>query len=164
MIANHGQEKKYVHKFIGVNSRLDTIQASILNIKLKYLDQQNEQRLKAADLYNRLLSNVTGIKVPTREFYTSHVFHQYTIRVKHYKRDSLKKYLEKNSIPSMIYYPVPLSEQEAFKGIGKIMGDLPVTSSLCSSVLSLPMHPELTESEQVFICETIKSFFYNELL
>ena len=159
MIANHGQEKKYVHKIIGVNSRLDTIQASILNIKLKYLDQQNDQRLKAADIYNSLLSKITGIKVPLREVYTSHVFHQYTIQVKDNKRDSLKEYLEKNNIPSMIYYPVPLNEQEAFKGIGKTMGDLPVTSSLCSSVLSLPMHPELTESEQVFICETIKSFY-----
>jgi UDP-2-acetamido-2-deoxy-ribo-hexuluronate aminotransferase len=111
MIANHGQVKKYVHKFIGVNSRLDTIQAAILNVKLRYLVDYSSLRRRAADLYDRLLAAVDGIITPVRSENSSHVFHQYTLSVLENKRDSLKAYLESFRIPAMIYYPVPSNEQ-----------------------------------------------------
>jgi dTDP-4-amino-4,6-dideoxygalactose transaminase len=159
MIANHGQEKKYVHKYIGVNSRLDTIQAAILNIKLKYLDQYSSARRVAADRYDQLLSGIDGLKTPLRAQNSTHVFHQYTILVENSKRDKLKQYLESAGIPAMIYYPIPLNEQEAFKSIGAVHGSLNETERLCASVLSLPIHTELTEEQQIFITDTIRSFF-----
>lgn len=159
MIANHGQIKKYVHKYIGVNSRLDTIQAAILDIKLKYLDQYNAARKSAANLYDQLLSGVDGLKTPVRAQNSTHVFHQYTMLVANGKRDELKEYLEAFGIPAMIYYPIPLNEQEAFKSIGEVVGSLIETEHLCASVLSLPIHTELTEQQQVLVTDTIKSFF-----
>lgn len=159
MISNHGQVKKYVHKYIGVNSRLDTIQAAILNIKLKYLDTYSKTRRSLADRYDQLLACISEIETPFRLHNSTHVFHQYTIQVKNTKRDALKDYLEKAGIPSMIYYPVPLNEQEAFKSIGSVVGSLMTTKKLCMSVLSLPMHTELTEDQQLFIAEHIQSFF-----
>jgi UDP-2-acetamido-2-deoxy-ribo-hexuluronate aminotransferase len=159
IIANHGQEKKYVHKYIGVNSRLDTIQAAILGIKLKYLDQYNAARRAAADRYDSLLSGIDGLQIPVRAKNSTHVFHQYTILVGNGKRDELKQYLEVGGIPAMIYYPIPLNEQEAFKGIGEVHGTLIETESLCRSVLSLPIHTELTEEQQLFITDRVKSFF-----
>jgi UDP-2-acetamido-2-deoxy-ribo-hexuluronate aminotransferase len=159
MIANHGQVKKYVHKYIGVNSRLDTLQAAILNVKLKYLDNFSSTRSNAADLYDCLLAEVEGIITPFRSRKSSHVFHQYTLRVADNKRDSLKTYLESFGIPTMIYYPVPLNEQEAFHNICAVIGSLSVTMDLCNSVLSLPMHTELSEKQQVFIASKIKKYF-----
>jgi dTDP-4-amino-4,6-dideoxygalactose transaminase len=159
MIANHGQVKKYVHKYIGVNSRLDTLQAAILNVKLKYLDHFSSTRSNAADLYDYLLAEVEGIITPFRSRKSSHVFHQYTLRVADNKRDSLKTYLESFGIPTMIYYPVPLNEQEAFHNICAVIGSLSVTMDLCNSVLSLPMHTELSEKQQVFIASKIKKYF-----
>ena len=159
IIANHGQVKKYVHKYIGVNSRLDTIQAAILNIKLKYLDNYSKTRRNSADRYDQLLACISELITPFRLNNSTHVFHQYTIQVKNTKRDALKDYLEKVGIPSMIYYPVPLNEQEAFKSIGSVVGSLMTTKKLCMSALSLPMHTELTEDQQVFITEHIQSFF-----
>ncbi len=159
MIANHGQVKKYVHKYIGVNSRLDTLQAAILNVKLKYLDDYSSSRRNAADLYDQLLADVSGIITPVRSANSSHVFHQYTLRVLENKRDLLKAYLLSFGIPVMIYYPVPLNEQEAFQTIGSIAGQLSVTKDLCDSVLSLPMHTELSEEHQIFIADKIMNFF-----
>jgi UDP-2-acetamido-2-deoxy-ribo-hexuluronate aminotransferase len=159
ILANHGQIKKYVHKYIGVNSRLDTIQAAILDIKLKYLDNYNALRRSAADRYDYLLSGVEELCIPTRAINTTHVFHQYTLIVKNGRRDALKQYLDDAGIPSMVYYPIPLNEQEAFGDIGSVVGPLTVTKHLCESVLSLPMHTELTEEQQLFITDTIKSFF-----
>lgn len=159
MIANHGQVKKYVHRYIGVNSRLDTIQAAILNIKLKHLDEYSKARRDAADLYDKLLFGISDLITPVRALNSTHVFHQYTIQVKNGKRDGLQKHLESAGIPAMIYYPVPLNEQEAFKNIGKVVGSLRTTVELCSTVLSLPMHTELSEEQQVFITDQIKSFF-----
>lgn len=159
MIANHGQIKKYVHKYIGVNSRLDTIQAAILNIKLKHLDNYSSARVTAADRYDQLLSGISELITPVRALNSTHVFHQYTLQVKNDKRDALKKHLEAVGIPAMVYYPVPLNEQEAFKTIGDVSGSLNVTEELCKSVLSLPMHTELTQTQQVFIAEHIQSFF-----
>ncbi len=159
MISNHGQVKKYVHKYIGVNSRLDTIQAAILNIKLKNLDSYSNARKNAADKYDKLLEGISELFTPVRVHYSTHVFHQYTLQVKNGKRDALKKHLEEAGIPAMIYYPIPLNEQEAFKSIGSVIGTLNVTEELCRSVLSLPMHTELTEDQQEFIAGHIQSFF-----
>jgi UDP-2-acetamido-2-deoxy-ribo-hexuluronate aminotransferase len=159
MIANHGQVMKYVHKYIGVNSRLDTIQAAILNIKLDHLNEYINARQKAAHIYDQLLSDIKEIQIPIRTKYSTHVFHQYTIIVKENKRDDLKKHLESCDIPSMIYYPVPLNEQEAFQNIGSISGELTNTNKFCKSVLSLPMHTELTSQEQEFISNEIHKYF-----
>jgi UDP-2-acetamido-2-deoxy-ribo-hexuluronate aminotransferase len=159
MIANHGQEKKYVHKYIGVNSRLDTIQASILNVKLKYLHGFIKARQDAADNYNQLLKDIVGIKLPNKESFSSHVFHQYTLIVENGKRDALKKHLDEMGVPSMIYYPIPLFKQEAYSSIGELRGSQENTEFLCNSVLSLPMHTELTQEQMVYITNSIKSFF-----
>lgn len=159
MIANHGQEKKYVHKLIGVNSRLDTIQAAVLNVKLQHLDEYSEKRRNAADIYDNLLKDIKGVTTPKRNKNSTHVFHQYTLVVDNDKRDGLKKHLQDYGIPAMVYYPIPLNEQDAYRTIGKVSGSLDVTKTLCKSVLSLPMHTELTLDQQKYIAETIKSFF-----
>jgi len=159
MVANHGGVKKYVHRYIGVNSRLDTIQAAVLDIKLKYLDQYSAARQAAADWYDQLLSGIEGLQTPERAMNSTHVFHQYTMLIKNGKRNALKQHLEAAGIPAMVYYPVPLNEQEAFHAIGAVVGSLKETELLCASVLSLPMHTELTEEQQIFITDTIKSFF-----
>jgi len=159
MIANHGQVIKYVHKYIGVNSRLDSVQAAVLNIKLKHLNSYSNERRNAANRYDQLLQDIKQIETPKRSLNSTHVFHQYTIKVKNGVRDDLKKHLENEGIPAMIYYPIPLNEQEAFSNIGSVSGDLTNTNYLCKSVLSLPMHTELTEAEQIHISQTIHSFF-----
>lgn len=159
MVANHGQVRKYVHKYIGVNSRLDTIQAAILDIKLKYLPLYSAIRRAAADRYDSMLSGIEGLLIPTRTTNSTHVFHQYTIVVEDCRRDALKQHLDSAGIPSMIYYPIPLNQQEAFQNIGSVAGSLNATERLCESVLSLPMHTELSEEQQVFITHSIKSFF-----
>lgn len=159
MIANHGQVKKYVHKFIGVNSRLDTIQAAILQIKLRNLDTYSAARNAAAEKYDSLLNGIDGLILPQRQINSTHVFHQYTLKVLGGKRDALKKHLEQAGIPAMIYYPIPLNEQEAYHAIGRVEGSLSVTQNLCNSVLSIPMHTELTDQEIKFITDTILAFF-----
>ena len=159
IIAVHGQSKKYRHKVIGCNSRLDAIQAGILNVKLKYLDTYNLTRSKASEIYTKGLNEIEGLETPTINSYSNHVFHQYTIKVKDNKRDHLKKYLSKNDIPSIVYYPIPLYKQEAFSLYVKSGFKLTNTEILCNQVLSLPMHTELEESTQQYIIEKIKIFF-----
>lgn len=159
MIANHGQVKKYVHKFIGVNSRLDTIQAAILRIKLCNLDTYSAARNAAAEKYDSLLNGIDGLILPQRQINSTHVFHQYTLKVLGGRRDALKKHLEQAGIPAMIYYPIPLNEQEAYQTIGRVEGSLSVTQNLCNSVLSIPMHTELTDQQIKFITDTILAFF-----
>jgi dTDP-4-amino-4,6-dideoxygalactose transaminase len=159
MMANHGQVKKYVHKYIGVNSRLDTLQAGILNVKLKYLDQYSSARGTVAAYYDKELSKIAGLQIPTRSPQSTHVFHQYTILVKDGKRDELKIFLESKGIPAMIYYPIPLNQQEAFKKISRVVGDLSVSTILCQSVLSLPIHTEMKDGTQDYIISTIKEFY-----
>lgn len=158
MISNHGQSKKYVHKYIGVNSRLDTIQAAVLNVKLKYLDEYSLARNIAAERYDSLLINVNDLQIPNRSKKSTHVFHQYTLLINNNKRDALKEFLESKGIPAMIYYPIPLNEQEAYSNLGIIADNLNETQKLCKSVLSLPMHTELTLNQQIFITDSIKSF------
>lgn len=159
MIAAHGQKKKYQHSVIGCNSRLDTIQAAVLDIKLKYLDQHLTDRKKAADYYFSKLSNVDGITLPKQMEYAKHSFNQFTIKVDYGKRDDLQEYLKSHGIPSIIYYPLPLYKQEAFKGYWNIEDELSFTEELCNSVLSIPMHTELTQQIQDTIIQTIKKFF-----
>jgi UDP-2-acetamido-2-deoxy-ribo-hexuluronate aminotransferase len=159
MISNHGQVKKYVHKYIGVNSRLDTIQAAILNVKIKHLDQYNTFRNEVANKYEMYLANIDQIIIPKRISYTTHVFHQYTLQIKNGHRDSLKKYLEERGVPCMIYYPIPLNEQEAYENICKTIGDLNKTKIFCNTVLSLPIHTEMELSEQEYICNQIINYF-----
>ena len=159
IIANHGQVIKYVHKYIGVNSRLDSVQAAVLNIKLKHLNSYSNERRNAANRYDQLLQDIKQIETPKRSLKSTHVFHQYTIKVKNGERDALKKHLENVGIPAMIYYPIPLNEQEAYVNIGHVSGELTITNDLCKSVLSLPMHTELSELEQMHISQTIHSFF-----
>ena len=162
MISNHGQEKKYVHKYSGVNSRLDTIQAAILRIKLRHLDSYSTSRLKAAGKYDMLLKGIDGLVIPYRQSNSSHVFHQYTMKISGGKRDALKNHLDQAGIPAMIYYPVSLNEQEAYKSIGRVVGNLDVTRNLCNSVLSIPMHTELSDEQINYISNSIINFFRNE--
>lgn len=156
MIANHGQSKKYIHDVVGVNSRLDTIQAGILNIKLKYLDEFTASRRKVAEYYDEAFLNNPEIKIPFRILSSTHVFHQYTIQLKDEKtRNDLQEYLKSQEIPSVVYYPIPVYQQKPyFKDIF-----LPNTETLCKTVLSLPIHTEMTENEMTHICEKVKSFF-----
>ncbi len=158
VIANHGQNKKYHHQKIGVNSRLDTIQAAVLNIKLKELDNYCNARRNTADFYTEKLINSPHLQVPVNSENSTHVFHQYTLIIENGRRDELKEYLNENDIPANIYYPMPLNEQEAFKNISRISGDLDNTYELCDSVLSLPMHTELDEEQLDYICNKILEF------
>lgn len=162
MIANHGQKVKYYHDLIGVNSRLDTLQAAILDIKLKHLDSYCQARQMAAVYYDKALSELKNISIPTRSIFSTHVFHQYTIKV-HPKssRDELKNYLADNGIPSMIYYPLPLHKQKAYEQYVDREIELLTSDSLCHQVLSLPMHTHLKSTELDHIVATIRKFFTN---
>ena len=159
MIANHGQQIKYHHKVIGCNSRLDTIQAAVLNVKLKHLDEYCHTRYKAAQYYNLQLRNVQGIIIPEELPQSTHVYHQYTLKVLNGKRDSLKAYLDEYGIPSMIYYPLPLQQQLAFQNITRKAESLNNAERLACSVLSLPIHTELTTNQQDLVINRIKEFF-----
>lgn len=158
MIANHGQSIKYHHDIIGCNSRLDTLQAAILDVKLKYLTDYTVSRQKAARIYDELLKNIPGIKTPETAEYSTHVYHQYTLLLdESINRDDLQKLLKDNGIPSMIYYPVPLHFQKAYKK--KNTEVFSVTERLSRTVLSLPIHTEITREEQEFIVSSIIEFF-----
>jgi UDP-2-acetamido-2-deoxy-ribo-hexuluronate aminotransferase len=159
MIANHGQARKYHHETIGVNSRLDSIQAAILIEKLKQLKTYTQTRQRVADLYDDAFANNEAIEIPYRAGNSTHVFHQYTLKVPAARRDGLKEYLSQKKIPSMIYYPTPLSNQKAYQGVGKVVGGLEVTQDLCRRVISLPMHTELSDSQVAYIAETVIDYF-----
>ncbi len=158
MMANHGQKKKYHHDVIGVNSRLDTLQASILSVKLVYLDQYAQRRRSVADYYDANLKGVSFIKTPKRVSYSTHVFHQYTVMVNTVDRDKLKTYLQERNIPTVIYYPIPLHLQQAYRKEGFGPGSFPVSERLCTTVLSLPIHTEMGKDQLSYICDSIKSF------
>jgi dTDP-4-amino-4,6-dideoxygalactose transaminase len=158
-IANHGMMVKYQYNDIGVNSRLDTLQAAILNVKLKYLDQFNSARRAVADFYDAVFSGCSSIILPERAAYSSHIFHQYTIRVKNGRRDDLKKFLESAKIPSMIYYPGPLHIQDAYRFLKYNEDDFPVTSQLCKEVLSMPIHSDMDQEQLDYIALNVLKFF-----
>ena len=158
-ISNHGMKVRYYHDDIGVNSRLDTIQAAILRIKLKNLENYNSARRVAADYYDKSFSECADIRVPERMDYSSHIFHQYTLKILNGKRQALKDYLESRKIPSMIYYPVPLHMQEAYSFLRNRRKDFPLTEKLCSEVISLPMHTELNQEQLEYITTNVLKFF-----
>jgi UDP-2-acetamido-2-deoxy-ribo-hexuluronate aminotransferase len=158
MIANHGMQRRYYHDVIGVNSRLDSIQAAILNVKLPHLDHWNQQRVQVADKYDKALNQLSGILIPQRVPWSDHVFHQYTIRVQDGRRDALQTYLAENKIPSMVYYPVPMHEQKAFNNVIRKRVLLKNTDLVSKEVLSLPMHPDLEDDQIQYIVEHIGKF------
>ncbi len=155
MIANHGQRIKYHHDIVGCNSRLDTLQAAVLNVKLPHLDAYNAARNKAAKRYTAMLRQQEKIILPTVAKNSSHVFHQYTVRVTGTDRDKVKEQLQAAGIPTMIYYPVPLHLQKAYRHLGYTAGAFPVAEELSATVLSLPIHTELAEEQQDYIIETL---------
>lgn len=158
MIANHGQSERYYHDVVGCNSRLDSIQAAVLVVKLKKLDEYIAARNKVAEYYDNELSKIPGIRVPERTPQSNHVFHQYTLQLDGIDRDGLHKFLAEKDVPSMIYYPVPGHKQKMFASFGLSDSDLPVTDTLTEKVLSLPIHTEMEQEQLVFICEAIKEF------
>jgi UDP-2-acetamido-2-deoxy-ribo-hexuluronate aminotransferase len=155
MIANHGQNKKYYHEMVGCNSRLDTIQAAILRIKLRHLDEYCDARRLVADYYDNAFKNNAKIVIPYRAPYCTHVFHQYTLQLKNVSRDEVNQKLAERNIPSMIYYPVPCHKQNMLKEYGTANDYLPVTDMLQDCVISLPIHTELTEEELSFITKNV---------
>ncbi|MDR2980423.1 MAG: DegT/DnrJ/EryC1/StrS family aminotransferase [Bacteroidales bacterium] len=154
-IVNHGMFVRYYHEMIGVNSRLDSIQAAVLDVKLKHLDEYNAARHQTAEYYNRAFANHPNITTPVIEVCTTHVFHQYTLRIKDVNRDELIKKMNEAGIPVMIYYPVPLHLQKAFADLGGRKGDFPVTEALCDCVISLPMHSEMEEEQAEYIVKRL---------
>lgn len=156
MIANHGQQRKYHHDVVGINSRLDTIQAAILRVKLKYLSEYTGRRQKAAAYYNEQLSGLKNVVTPNVSPNTTHVYHQYTLKTNGINRDKFKKYLEDSGIPTMIYYPVPLHHQKAYKDLSDEV--FPVAEALSETVISLPIHTEMDLEIQNYIIDKIKSF------
>ncbi|MFM7329156.1 MAG: DegT/DnrJ/EryC1/StrS family aminotransferase [Bacteroidota bacterium] len=158
MVANHGQKKKYHHDLVGINSRLDTLQAAILEVKLRHLPEYEERRAAAAGFYDEHLAGIPGVTTPVRNPRSSHVFHQYTLVAE--RRDELKAWLESKGIPTMIYYPVPLHFQEAYRHERFGPGSFPVTEALSRTVLSIPIHTELDTETMAYICDSIRTFYH----
>jgi dTDP-4-amino-4,6-dideoxygalactose transaminase len=158
MIANHGQRVRYYHDEIGVNSRLDSIQAAILRVKLRELDQYAFRRNQLADAYDAAFGNSGKLITPVRFANSTHVFHQYTLLTNGVSRDEMKEFLESKGVPAMIYYPVPLHMQKAYLDPRYKQGDFPVTEDLCARVVSLPMHTEMQDEQLQHIIATVNQF------
>jgi len=159
MVTDHGQKVKYYHDIIGCNSRLDTIQAAVLNVKLQKLDIYSQSRYSAAQLYKELLGGVDDIVLPAEVSNSTHVYHQFTLQLKEKNRDDLKDFLASKGIASMVYYPMSLNNQKAFSSISRIGADLTNSEMLASTVISLPMHTELTPGIQKTIADAVIEFF-----
>ena len=158
-IVNHGMKKRYYHDEIGVNSRLDSMQAAVLRIKLRHLDDYIAARQKAASFYSEAFADVDGLETPTISESSTHVFHQYTLKTKGVDRNALQAFLSEKNIPAMIYYPVALHNQRAYMREGVSDADFPVTMELCDCVISLPMHTELENEQLEYITNSVKEFF-----
>jgi UDP-2-acetamido-2-deoxy-ribo-hexuluronate aminotransferase len=158
MIANHGQKKKYFHDIIGINSRLDTLQAAILNVKLKYLNDYTDRRNSVASYYDQRFSSIEWITIPARVSNSTHVFHQYTLKINGRDRNDFEKFLRDRGIPTMIYYPLPLHLQKAYQSPEWPEGSFPVSEKLSRTVISMPIHTELDEEQLQYICEIVKSY------
>ena len=158
MIASHGQSKRYYHDVVGCNSRLDAVQAAVLTIKLRHLDNYILARRKAADFYDAAFANNEKITTPFRAANQQHVFHQYTLQLTNVNRDELSQYLTDNGVPNMIYYPVPAHKQKMFDAFGGNNFNLPITDLLTDCVISLPIHTELDEEQQTFITTKVLEF------
>lgn len=157
-VVNHGMTVRYYHDHIGVNSRLDSIQAAVLKVKLQYLDEYIKARQAAADYYDKAFANHPKLKTPVRAKNSTHVFHQYTLVTNDLDRDELQKFLANKNIPAMIYYPVPMHMQKAYQDPRYKEGDFPVTEFLAKHVISLPMHTEMDEEQLQFITSAILEF------
>jgi dTDP-4-amino-4,6-dideoxygalactose transaminase len=157
MYSNHGESKRYHHDIIGINSRLDSLQAEVLNIKLKYLNNYNQARNQKAENYNKAFNSVEQLQIPSKLYNSTHVFHQYTLKVQNGKRDDFMKYLEQNGIETRVYYPIPVHNQKAFNKYSTT--SLVNTEELATSCLSLPICAEIEKTSQDFIIDTIKYFF-----
>jgi UDP-2-acetamido-2-deoxy-ribo-hexuluronate aminotransferase len=157
-IANHGMKVRYYHDFVGINSRLDSMQAAILRVKLRHLDTYCNARIAAADYYDAAFADLKGVTTPYRDPKSTHTFHQYTLVLDGIDRAGLQKHLADHGIPAMIYYPVPLHLQKAFMNLGYKEGDFPVTEDLCKHVISLPMHTELDENQLQHITHAVRQF------
>jgi dTDP-4-amino-4,6-dideoxygalactose transaminase len=158
IVVNHGMVVRYYHDYVGVNSRLDSIQAAVLKVKLQYLDEYIKARQTAADYYDAAFANHPKLVTPFRDPKSTHVFHQYTLVTKNLDRDELQKFLTSKNIPAMVYYPVPMHMQKAYQDPRYKEGDFPVTEKLSKSVISLPMHTEMDEEQLKFITSSILEF------
>ncbi|WP_261990359.1 DegT/DnrJ/EryC1/StrS family aminotransferase [Hymenobacter sp. BT188] len=159
-LANHGQTRKYHHQHIGLNSRLDTLQAALLRVKLPHLPTWTAARQRIADYFDAALGGISGLCIPYRDPQSSHVFHQYTLTLeKAPQRDQVQEYLRAHGVPSMVYYPVPVHLQPAYAYLGYPAGQFPVAEQLCDTVLSLPIHPMLSEAQLHYITSTVRAFF-----
>lgn len=158
MVANHGQRVRYYHDEVGVNSRLDTIQAAILRVKLRELDQYAARRNALASAYDAAFGTSDKLRIPARAPQSNHVFHQYTLQAHGVDRDAMKAFLEERGVPAMIYYPVPLHMQKAYLDPRYKEGDFPVTEQLCKDVISLPMHTEMQDEQRNHIIQTVLEF------
>ena len=158
-IANHGMSRKYYYDHVGLNSRLDTLQAAVLKVKLPHLNDYIQARQRAARLYEEALADCSGIITPAKAPYSTHTYHQYTLRVEPEHRDTLRQHLADNGVPTMIYYPCPLHLQAAYRHLGYREGDFPVSEMLSRQVLSLPMHTELTDEQIQYITKQLKINF-----
>jgi UDP-2-acetamido-2-deoxy-ribo-hexuluronate aminotransferase len=159
MVANHGQKTKYYHDIVGVNSRLDTIQAAVLLCKLPHLESYSNARRAVADVYDHAFVNHPNIKIPVRNPKSTHVFHQYTLTLCGVNRDELQEYLKGKGVPTMIYYPLPAHKQKGYASAHFEPGTLTMTEILCQNVISLPIHTEMTEEMQSYIIESVLGFF-----
>ncbi len=157
-ISNHGMVVRYYHDFVGINSRLDSIQAAVLDVKLKHLDTYSKNRQTAADFYNTAFAENENIITPKISANSTHVFHQYTLKLQNVNRAELIKFLADKDIPAMIYYPVPLHLQKAYQDARYKAGDFPIAEKLCGCVMSLPMHTELTEEQLLYITKSVLEF------
>ena len=158
MIANHGQSKRYYHDVVGCNSRLDSIQAAVLNVKLPLLDNYIAARRKVADRYDTFFSTLKGFQVPVRNERSNHVFHQYTLQLEGINRDELHAFLATKDIPTMIYYPVPAHRQKMFASFGSDQQQLPITDWLTERVISFPIHTEMEDEQIEYICSAVTEF------
>lgn len=158
MIANHGQSKKYYHDVVGCNSRLDNLQAAVLRIKLRQLDNYIDARRSVADYYDAFFGPMEGIQIPFRSNDSKHVFHQYTLILDGHNRDGLNEYLASKDVPSMIYYPVPAHRQKMFASFGSDSTILPITDWLTERVISLPIHTEMQEDQLEYITKMVAEF------
>ncbi len=160
MVANHGQSVQYKFDEVGVNSRLDTLQAAVLDVKLKYLDEYADARRRCADFYDAAFAGIEGLHIPVRASFSTHVFHQYTLTLKKGNRDELRKYLSNEGIPTMVYYPSPIHLQKAYNPLNLWKeGDFSLSENLCKTVVSLPIHTEFNEEQFFYITEKVKGYF-----
>jgi dTDP-4-amino-4,6-dideoxygalactose transaminase len=155
-LANHGQSQKYHHQRIGLNSRLDTLQAAVLRVKLRHLPAAQAARQAVAARYDAALDAISGLHIPVRDVRSTHVFHQYTLRIEgDGRRDALQRHLRQHGVPSAVYYPLPVHQQPAYEYLGYQLGQFPVAEQLCQQVLSLPVHPGLTVAQVAYISDKL---------